>query len=151
MTVIIDTREQAPWGLAPFGCEVKIRKLNAGDYALEGDDDNFAIERKSLNDFLGTVSTGWERFQREVGRMASMVARPIVVEGDFAEFCYTTEKGQLIAPQHPHHRLGPAFCALRVAELTLMRCQVVFAGDAGNAAMIGYAMLRARWEAIKCN
>jgi len=152
MTVIIDTREQTPWGLAPFGCTVKVRKLNAGDYALEGDEDNFTIERKSLQDFLGTVSTGWDRLQRELGRTLGFTqSMPIVVEGDFAEFCYRMERGQLLAPEHPHHRLGPAFCARRVAQLTRMGCQVVFAGNADNAALIGYAMLHDRSQVIKCS
>lgn len=150
MTIIIDTREQTPWNLASFGCDVKVAKLDAGDYALEGDA-GFAIERKSLNDFLGTVSSGWDRFRREIGRMASFVAKPIVVETDFASFCHSEVDGEIKPPPHPHYRLGSAFVAMRIAELTLMRCQVLFAGNTEYAAAIGYALLLQRARQISCS
>jgi ERCC4-type nuclease len=89
LKIIIDTREQSPWSFPPE-CAVTVRgTLSAGDYAIYGDD-SFAIERKSLDDFLGTISSGWERFQRELKRMesASFPARIIIVEGDFVSIMY---------------------------------------------------------------
>ena len=60
--IIIDTREQRPW-VFPAYAAVRVGTLKQGDYALEGDD-RYAIERKSLEDFIGTIFSGWERFKR---------------------------------------------------------------------------------------
>jgi hypothetical protein len=63
--VQIDTREQRL--LAFEGATVE--KLNYGDYKLH-DNKNYAVyfERKSLGDFVGTLSVGYERFTREIER-----------------------------------------------------------------------------------
>ena len=63
-TIIIDTREQNPITLS-------LPTINGtvavGDYALQGKDDlGIYIERKSLQDFCGTLSGGLERFDREL-------------------------------------------------------------------------------------
>lgn len=151
MKVIIDTREQRPWALAGYGCEVRIAKLDTGDYAIDGDQDNFMIERKSMNDFLGTISSGWERFQREVARMSGMEHKPIIVEANLSDYCYYEQEGLIQAPEHPHTRLGPEFVAMRTAQLMRMGCIVLFAGSADLASLMGYAMLKARQVEISCN
>ena len=59
---LCDTREQTPLSLP----DMEIQKLDVGDYTLEGS--NVYIERKSLNDFVGTLSKGYERFIKELDR-----------------------------------------------------------------------------------
>ena len=65
MEIVIDSREQQPWHFSPELVRVSRGTVRTGDYCVKGDR-LFAIERKSLNDFVGTISTGWERFQREI-------------------------------------------------------------------------------------
>lgn len=66
-TILIDTREQKPVKLS---IPTKILGLKFGDYALEGKQD-LVIERKSLSDFIGTLSSrNLERFEREIERAA---------------------------------------------------------------------------------
>ena len=66
--IIIDTREQNPLSLdVPTVCT----KLEFGDYALK--DSELAIERKSLSDFIGTLSGGLERFEKEIQRSGYLV------------------------------------------------------------------------------
>lgn len=84
-TIVVDTREQTPWIPAierPGGRRILLpvvrRKLNAGDYTVEGYEAEIAIERKSLADWIGTMfsavdtaegkATSWERFRRELAR-----------------------------------------------------------------------------------
>ncbi len=64
-SVIIDTREQLPLKLAT---KIISKKLNVGDYGLDGDEDKgIYIERKNLNDFVGTLSE-YSRFEKELER-----------------------------------------------------------------------------------
>jgi ERCC4-type nuclease len=66
MNIIIDTREQKP--LRFTGHETVRRKLDEGDYNIEELIPYIVIERKSLNDFYSTLTSGHERFKREILR-----------------------------------------------------------------------------------
>ncbi len=144
--IVIDNREQAPWHFPESVASVRWGTLSAGDYAIDGDI-HFAIERKSLNDFLGTVSTGWDRFQRELMRMqeAQFPARVVIVEGDM-QACVFTEgtDGDVRGPSHNHPRLTPAFILSRVSDLTLMGVCVIFAHDPIIASAMAVSIFRHR-------
>lgn len=154
LRIVIDTREQSPWAWDPSDAVTEVRALSAGDYALESDCElvkgratlavRFSIERKSLEDFLGTISTGWERFQRELTRMEAFPARVIIVEGDFADVCFKQNADGIIPPPHNHPSLRPAFVARRISELTMMGVSVLLAGDAQLAAGLAFRVFRRR-------
>lgn len=92
--VVIDTREQTPWqfkslqGLdkqkkgppSPLVIKSQSKALKTGDYSIVGYEDQFTLERKSLEDALGTFTSGRERFERELERMASMKFAAVVLE-----------------------------------------------------------------------
>ncbi len=63
--IIIDTREQKPLS---FKLPIISECLKCGDYALKENDEGIRIERKSLADFVGTLSKGFERFEKELIR-----------------------------------------------------------------------------------
>ena len=155
--IIIDSREQAPWAWDPSDAVTEIRGLAAGDYALAEDCEavrgrealavRFAIERKSLDDFLGTISAGWDRFQRELVRMEAFPARVVIVEGDFSACCFAQGTGgECLPPPHNHPALRPAFVARRIAELAMMGVTVLMAGDAQLAAGLAFRVFRRRVE-----
>lgn len=146
LVIIIDTREQTPWAFPEWQAVSRRGTLAAGDYAVEGDE-RFAIERKSLEDFLGTISTGWARFRRELSRMraGNHVARCILVEGDFEDVCFTADaQGIIQFPRHRHFNLSPQFVASRIAELTLDGVSVLLAGNADYASQLAYRILLRR-------
>ncbi len=148
MRIVIDTREQRPWSFPEYISTV-ISKIDAGDYALEGDN-RFAIERKSANDFAGTIGSGWPRFCRELKRMddSGFIIKVIIVEATLEDFCYRTCNGQIVPPDHGHYRITPKFLMKRVAQLTLRGASVIFAGDAELAAAIAYRILKERYEEV---
>ena len=71
LSVIVDTREQNP---IIFDNDVSLEtsKLDFGDYVSTSHYDKVFIERKSLTDLCGTLSKGYERFNKEVERALSM-------------------------------------------------------------------------------
>ncbi len=143
-TIIIDSREQTPWSF-PAHIKTKVAKINAGDYALENDL-NFAIERKEKNDFLGTISKGWHRFCKELKRMENnnFVAKIIIVECDFNDFCFSEHNNKVIPPNNEHYMLTPQFIIKRIAELSLNNVSVLFASDALKASALAYAIFKER-------
>ncbi len=134
MVIVIDTREQRPWSFPPH-ITTEIGTLRTGDYAIKGDD-RFAIERKSADDFVGTISLGWCRFVKELNRMVQFDAKVIIVEADFETFCFRTASGQILPPDHEHTRCTPQFVMKRIAELTMRNVSVLFAGNAELASAI---------------
>ena len=81
LTIIEDTREQAPLDFSAFPfVEVERATLRSGDYSVKGWESRFAVERKSLADLVGTITHGHERFERELERLASFQYAAVVVE-----------------------------------------------------------------------
>jgi len=82
--IVVDTREQKP--LHFDGTIRTVRKcLKTGDYSVEGYEDQFAVERKSIPDLIGTLTAGRDRFEREMHRMAGIGFRRVIVEGSWRQ------------------------------------------------------------------
>ena len=79
-TIIVDSREQKPWW---NNCEVA--GLKTGDYSIKGHEEHFAIERKSLPDLLQTLTSGHQRFKKELARATQMRYFAILVEGSYSD------------------------------------------------------------------
>lgn len=77
-----DTREQQPIIFSDF--QQSENKLDFGDYTLSGNDFNYVfVDRKSEGDFKGTMSSGYERFRRELDRARHFSSYVfVVVESD---------------------------------------------------------------------
>lgn len=93
-TIVVDTREQAPFSFTGHRADAKKRHrplvvrtvigtLKTGDYSLLGYEDRITIERKSLADAYSTFSQDRERFERELLRMAKFENSHIVIEADW--------------------------------------------------------------------
>ena len=81
--------------------------------------------------------------------MESFPARVIVVESDFEMFCYRTGQGQIIPPDHEHYKVTPQFVMKRIAELTMKRISVIFAGNAEYGSAIALRIFIERQRFIE--
>lgn len=87
------TPEQTPFTKWPEWVAVKPGTCHTGDYTVEGWENCFCIERKSLKDFAGTMLGGYEassekpkkRFNRELERMRHYDMKAIVVVASMRE------------------------------------------------------------------
>ena len=77
--IYIDSREQKPLEIEDFPTEV--RGLKFGDYCLNDKEktQNTYIERKSVPDLIGTLSSGLERFKNEINRAAEENAYMVIL------------------------------------------------------------------------
>lgn len=106
--IIIDSREQKPLDI---DAESEVKGLKFGDYALEGSEGCY-IERKSLNDFIGTLSGGYERFEREIIRAKDAKAYLIIlVEAPLSDAIkfnileHVYKKGMRVTPEYVFHNV----------------------------------------------
>jgi ERCC4-type nuclease len=59
--------------------------LCTGDYSVAGLEDRVRVERKSLGDLVNTVTQDWQRFRKELYRLAGFDLALIVVEADLGD------------------------------------------------------------------
>lgn len=81
-TIIIDSREQDPLA---FSFPTITDGLSTGDYSIAGLEDDFAIERKSLPDLVGSLTTGRDRFNRELQRLQAYPFKRLLIIGSEEE------------------------------------------------------------------
>lgn len=77
LNIVVDTRETKPFKFQNHN--IIERKLDFGDYAIDGFENEIAIERKSLSDLIGSFSSGFSRVDREFARAKEKNAYLIVV------------------------------------------------------------------------
>lgn len=85
MRVIVDTREQTPWTFEGQSVALERAKLAAGDYSIAGLERRVAIERKSLDDWCGTVLQDRARFYRELELLRAYDVRCVIIEASVRE------------------------------------------------------------------
>lgn len=101
-SIIIDSREQVGYRyLFPnFSCSVKA--LNAGDYSISPFENQVAIERKTLDDYISTIIHNRERFETELTKLETYENKAIVVEASYSDIVnhnYTSKA-------HPNSIIG---------------------------------------------
>jgi ERCC4-type nuclease len=82
--LVQDSREQLGYQDL-FESPCLIQGLPTGDYSILGAEHLIAIERKSLADFLGSITTGRERFEKELARGRALSCFHLVIEGRLDE------------------------------------------------------------------
>ena len=95
----IDTREQIPY---QFENPSKVGTLSCGDYSITGLENHIAIERKELNDLIGCLTTGRERFERVLYKARALDYFALVIEAslsDLANGNYQSRMGSKSAIQ----------------------------------------------------
>jgi ERCC4-type nuclease len=126
-TVLVDSREQQPLEIVAYPVEVV--GLPCGDYGIKGFSDwnnpAFAVERKSLNDLIGSLTTGRDRFMREVEKLREFRFRCLLIEAVRGE----VEMGQYRSAATPASILG-SLAALQVRA----GLHVIWAGSPEGAA-----------------
>jgi|TARA_Y100000034_G_C6885389_1_gene406459 hypothetical protein len=110
--IYIDSREQNPLQIKDFPTEVK--GLKFGDYCLNDREKtgNCYIERKSVPDLIGTLSSGLERFEKEIERAAEENAYLVILVERKLEEClafnklpYVYKKNTRVTPDFIFHNV----------------------------------------------
>jgi DNA excision repair protein ERCC-4 len=130
ITVVVDTREQLPW---IFDVPTIVKCLPAGDYSVLGHETECAIERKSLEDFIGSVTSGRERFWRELEKLAGYRFRSVVIEA---------ELGDITRGDYRSRAVPQSIIASALAITCDFGIPVLWARDATLAARSAQWMLR---------
>ena len=135
MTIIVDSREQAPFAFEHdrYGVQIQQGALTVGDYSLVGLTDKVAVERKSLPDLVQCLGRERERFERELQRGAALDAFAVVIEAAWPDLAGGNFRSQL----NPH-----AACQSVLAFMSRYRTPFLFAGSRPAAEYVTWGFLR---------
>lgn len=95
MIIAADNREQLAYSFQGYDCTVEAATLNVGDYSITGFTDKIAVERKSLDDLLGCLTSGRERFEKELARARSLDRFCVIVEASFEDLVNGLYRSQM--------------------------------------------------------
>ena len=118
ITVVVDTREQEPYHFDPESVTAVRRALHAGDYSLEGWEDQVAVERKTLEDLVGTVIRSRKRFSKELERLAGFESACILVEASLSDILAERYR----SGAHPNAVLGAVLSIVVDFDIPVFFC-----------------------------
>jgi ERCC4-type nuclease len=132
ITLLCDTREPwpHPWQRwLPSHVHLERGTLDTGDFVLAGLPDGAVVERKTVSDFLGCLTSNRDRFERELSRSRHVGAFCIIIEGTLGN-CLAlrgaTTEASIIGS---------------IAAWTRRYCPIVLAGDERHAAELAWRYL----------
>ena len=133
MKIAVDNREQLAYSFQGYDCTVEAATLGTGDYSIVGFLDKIACERKSLDDLLGCLTAGRERFEKELARSRSLDRFCVIVEASFEDLA----KGVYRSAMKPH-----SACQSIIAWQIRYGTPFVFAGSRKAAEYYCFSFLQ---------
>lgn len=122
---------------------VEERALPVADYTIKGLQGVVRVERKSFTDLIGSLTSGRERFRKEMELMRAYRWRYVVVEASFLD----------VIEDNYRSRMNPAALAATVASWSGKYCPIYFCGDRHGAQQYCREFLvqaaRAHWEDLE--
>lgn len=80
MIIIVDSREQTPLTF-PEHVQTERGTLQSSDYSVKGLEHIFGVERKSIADLVGSLTSGRDRFERELHRLRGYRFKRLLIVG----------------------------------------------------------------------
>jgi ERCC4-type nuclease len=139
-TIIIDTREQQPWVFDHYITASK--KLDTGDYSIEGLENLVAIERKkSVSEFANNITES--RFKDVVLRLSSIKHSFLLMEFDLEDILIYPVGSNVPKKMWDKIKISPSFIIKHILELQMNHnIKVVFCGDSDNAEKMAEFILK---------
>ncbi|MFH1933317.1 MAG: ERCC4 domain-containing protein [Pseudomonadota bacterium] len=129
MKLKIDSREKLPY---QFNCPSETGTLSTGDYSVSGLENHISIERKELNDLIGCLSKGRDRFERELFRGKSLDYFCLIVEADLKDIVNHAYRSKM---------LPRAVLQSLMAFSIRYRMPIFFCGDRATGQLITESLL----------
>jgi len=95
LTVVIDSREQQPYSFSEQ--KTVVQGLSVGDYSLLHCEDSISIERKSVNDLIGSLTKGRRRFEKELKKGSQFTYFALAIEASLSDLVNGKYQSQMLS------------------------------------------------------
>lgn len=138
--IIVDTREQQPWSFSDYS--VANKKLDTGDYSVEGLENIFAIERKkSVSEFANNITES--RFKDVIERLSQLKHSFILFEFNLEDVLIYPVGSNVPKKMWNKIRISPSFIIKHILEIQMNHnIKIIFCGDSDNAEKIATHILK---------
>jgi ERCC4-type nuclease len=125
-TIIVDTREQHPWEFQDHS--VANKKLNTGDYSVEGLENILCIERKNgIAELANNITE--KRFKDVINRMAEFKHAYILIECDYDQLMNYPIGSSIPKRLWNKIKISPGFILKFINDLSIdYNIHVIFCG-----------------------
>lgn len=139
-TIIIDTREQQPWSFKHHS--IASKKLDAGDYSLEGFENILAIERKkSVCEIANNIVE--KRFKDALERLGQLKYSFLLLEFDLENILSYPIGSSLPKRLWDKTKITPTFLLRNILDWELKyNIKVFFCGSSSNAESLAEYIFR---------
>lgn len=147
--IIVDTREQIPW---EFGYhDTAKRKLDTGDYSIEGFENILAVERKrSVSELATNLSE--KRFKDVLTRLSKIKHPYMVFEFSLDEVYQFPVGSDIPKKLWDKLKISGNYIIKRLIEIQLeYNIQVVFCDDPSNAERFTASLMKRIYERYNNN
>lgn len=148
--IIRDTREKDDFAwrfsLSKTINNIIIKKLDTGDYAIDGMIDKLCIERKcSTTEIANNIKEA--RFYRELDRMAIYPHKYIICEFDFSDILIFPKNSGMSRAVMEKIRMSPNYIIMKMSEIQIKyNIPVIYAGSSENAQIIAGSLMKRVYE-----
>lgn len=139
-TIIVDTREQQPW---EFGLHVTAKKkLDTGDYSIQGLESILAIERKkSVSEIANNITES--RFKNVLERMSQIRYPFMLFEFDLDDIYNFPIGSDIPKKLWDKLRISPKYLLKYLTELQLnYGIHILYCGCAENAEKMAVSIMK---------
>lgn len=139
-TIIVDTREQHPWEFSHK--VVAHRKLDTGDYSVEGLEDILCIERKKgVAEIANNITE--KRFKDVIERMSKYKHAYILIECDYDQLMNYPIGSDIPKRLWNKIKIPPLYILKYLTELSVYHnIHVIFCGCASWAETTAYSIMK---------
>jgi ERCC4-type nuclease len=139
-TIIVDTREQQPWTFSNY--VVANRKLDTGDYSIDGLEHILCIERKkSISEFANNIVES--RFKDVIMRMSQLKYSFLLLEFSLKDVLMYPVGSTVPKRMWEKIKISPAFLIKNLLDLELFHnIKVVFCGNSFDAEKMAEHILK---------
>jgi ERCC4-type nuclease len=139
-TIIVDTREQKPWEFTEYATAV--RKLDTGDYSVEGLEQILCIERKrNVSEIANNITES--RFKDVLSRMSKYRFPFILLEFDLQQVLDFPVGSDIPKSVWPKIKISPKYILKCILEMSLVyNIYVIFCGSKSNAEIYATSIMK---------
>lgn len=139
-TIVIDTREQQPWLFDNY--TTASRKLDTGDYSIEGLEQFLCIERKkSVSEFANNIVES--RFKDVVMRMSQLKYSFLLLEFNLKDVLMYPIGSTVPRKMWNKIKISPAFLIKNLLDLELKHnIKIIYCGNSSNAEKMAEFILK---------
>lgn len=148
-TIIIDTREQHPWLFSDHA--VAHRKLDTGDYSIEGLENILCIERKNgIAEIANNITE--PRFKDVIERMKSYKHSFILIESNYEQMMNYPIGSDVPKKTWSKIKISPAFILKFLSELSVHHnIHVIFCGSPSWAEKTALSIMKRVYQLYDTN